>query len=137
MLQAYSVFANLGIKRDIYAIERIEDGNGEVIEETKEPSEKEVFSPAASYIINTILSDNDARPESTFWRNALSVPGRLVAAKTGTSNKEISKDKILPRDLWTIGFTPQITTVVWAGNVNGKETKGTCDGLNCAASIWK
>ena len=44
--------------------------------------------------------------------------------------------KILPRDLWTAGYTPQITTVVWAGNVDGTETKPTCDGLNCAAPIW-
>jgi membrane carboxypeptidase/penicillin-binding protein len=44
---------------------------------------------------------------------------------------------VLPRDLWTAGYTPQITTVVWAGNVNGKETKAKCDGLNCAAPIWK
>lgn len=137
MLQAYSVFANLGIKRDIYAIEKIEDSNGEIIEETTKPIEKEVFSPAAAYIITKILSDNNARPESTFWRNALTIPGRVVAAKTGTSNKEITKEKILPRDLWTIGYTPQLTTVVWAGNVNGKETKWTCDGLNCAAAIWK
>lgn len=118
MLQAYSVFANMGIKRNIYAIERIEDSDGVVIEEVKEPVEKEVFSPAASYLIAKILSDNDARPESTFWRNALTIPGKIVAAKTGTSNKEITKDKILPRDLWTIGFSTQITTVVWAGNVN-------------------
>jgi len=45
--------------------------------------------------------------------------------------------KILPRDLWTIGYTPDITTVVWAGNVNGKETGPKCDGLNCAAPIWR
>jgi membrane carboxypeptidase/penicillin-binding protein len=45
--------------------------------------------------------------------------------------------KILPRDLWTAGYTPQYTTVVWAGNIDGSETKGTCDGLNCAAPIWK
>ena len=45
--------------------------------------------------------------------------------------------KILPRDLWTAGYTPQYTTVVWAGNVDGSETKGSCDGLNCAAPIWR
>ena len=139
LLQAYSVFANLWVKRDLYAIERIENADGQVLEEVKVPVEKEIFSPAASYIISRILSDNDARPESPFWRNALSIPGRIVAAKTGTSNKIMDKkwDKILPRDLWTIWYTPQITTVVWAGNVNGKETKWTCDGLNCAAAIWK
>lgn len=138
MLQAYSVFANLWVKRDLYAIERIEWADGQVIEEVKSPIEKEVFSPAASYIISRILSDNDARPASPFWRNALSIPGRIVAAKTGTSNKEKDKNwKIFPRDLWTVGYTTQITTVVWAGNVNGKGTKWSCDGLNCAAAIWK
>lgn len=45
--------------------------------------------------------------------------------------------KILPRDLWTAGYTPQFTTVVWAGNLDGSETKANCDGLNCAAPIWR
>lgn len=139
LMQAYSILANNGIKRDIFFITKIEDSDGNVIEEhvSQDWSPEPVLLPSAAYIINRILSDNEARPESTFWRSALSIPGRTVAAKTGTSNKEISKDKILPRDLWTAGYTPQITTIVWAGNVNGKETKWTCDGLNCAAPIWK
>jgi membrane carboxypeptidase/penicillin-binding protein PbpC len=49
------------------------------------------MNPAAAYIISRILSNNDARPESSFWRDALSIPGRIVAAKTGTSNKDVSK----------------------------------------------
>ena len=62
------------------------------------------------------------------WRNAITLNGnRPVAAKTGTSNKDVTEKngnkKILPRDLWTAGYSPQITTVVWAGNVDGKETK--------------
>lgn len=140
MMQAYSVFANNGLKKQLYTIERIEDNDGNIIEEHKDVAWEEVMNPAAAYIISKILSNNDARPESTFWRNALTISGRTVAAKTWTSNKDVSKwgeKKILPRDLWTIGYTPQITTVVWAGNVDGKETKWTCDGLNCAASIWK
>lgn len=139
LMQAYSIFANNGIKRDLFFISKIEDNDGNIIEEHKAPTSDPdpVLLPGAAYIISKILSDNDARPESSFWRNALSIPGRMVAAKTGTSNKEISEDKILPRDLWTAWYTPQLTTIVWAGNVNGKETKGTCDGLNCAAPIWK
>lgn len=139
LMQAYSILANNGIKRELFFISKIEDNDGNIIEEHKIPSSNPdpVLLPAAAYITSKILSDNSARPESSFWRNALNIPGRTVAAKTGTSNKEISKEKILPRDLWTAGYTPQITTVVWAGNVNGKETKWTCDGLNCAAPIWK
>jgi penicillin-binding protein 1A len=141
MLQAYSTFANLWVKKDLYAIEKIEDSEGNIIEEhKKDEKENIVFSPESSYIVNSILSDNSARPESSFWRWALSIAGKTVAAKTGTSNKDVSSKgvkKILPRDLWTIGYTPDITTVVWAGNVNGKETGPKCDGLNCAAPIWK
>lgn len=140
MLQAYSVFANDGVKKPIYFIQKIEDSNGNVIEEHRDKAGEEVFSPAASYIIATILSNEEAKPASTLWRTNLSLPGRKVAAKTGTSNKDFSKNgvkKILPNNLWTIGFTPQITTVVWAGNVDGKETKWNADGLNVAAPIWR
>jgi penicillin-binding protein 1A len=142
LMQAYSVIANNWLKRDIYFIEKIEDSNGNIIEEQKNKEPIEILSPAASYIVSKILSNNNARPESTFWRNALTIAWRTVAAKTGTSNKDVStwngKTKsILPRDLWTVWYTPQITTVVWAWNVNGKETRGTCDWLNCAAPIWK
>ena len=140
MMQAYSVFANNGLKKQLYSIEKITDNEGNIIEEHKDQVGEAVMNPSAAYIISKILSNNDARPESPFWRNALTIAGRTVAAKTGTSNKDVSKwgdKKILPRDLWTIGFTPQITTVVWAWNVDGKETKWTCDGLNCAAAIWK
>lgn len=101
LMQTYSVFANLGIKRDVHAITKIEDSDGNLLEEYKAPEKEEpVFSPAASYIVTKILSDPESRPEG-FWRNALTISGRNVAAKTGTSNKEISKEKILPRDLWT------------------------------------
>lgn len=141
MLQAYSIFANLWVKKELYSIEKIEDSEWNIIEEHKiEESDSPLFSPEASYIVNSILSDNNARPESSFWRWALSIAGKTVAAKTGTSNKDVSTKwvkKILPRDLWTIGYTPDITTVVWAGNVNGKETGPKCDGLNCAAPIWR
>ncbi len=141
MLAGYSVFANGGISRKITGILKIEDSDRNILEEWKPKDDPVIFSPAASYIISRILSDNSARPASDFWRNALTLKGwRVAAAKTGTSNKDVSnggRKSILPRDLWTIGYTPQITTVVWAGNVDGKETKGTCDGLNCAAPIWR
>lgn len=141
LMQAYSVLANNGVRNSIYFISKIEDSDGNILEEQKITTEAKepIFSPAASYIVSKILSDNNARPESTFWRNALTVNGRTLAAKTGTANKPAAKGTktILPGDLWTAGYSPQITTVVWAGNVNGKATRGSCDGLNCAAPIWK
>lgn len=139
LMQAYSVFANGGGRRDVTPILKIVDKKGNVIEQYMDAPPKSVFSEAASYIISTILSDPTARPNE-FWNKSLTLKDRPVAVKTGTSNKDVSRGKkkeILPRDLWTAGYTPQITTVVWAGNVDGSETKGTCDGLNCAAPIWQ
>lgn len=138
LLQAYSVFANGGYKKDINPILKITDKKGNLIEKYTDSPGKSVVSDAAAYVISTILSDASSRP-GDFWNNVLTLKDRVVAAKTGTSNKDVTKGKkkqILPRDLWTAGYTPQITTVVWAGNVDGSETKGTCDGLNCAAPIW-
>lgn len=62
-MQAYSVFANLGIKKDLYAIEKIEDSDGNILEEHKNEEHEPIFSPAASYVLNTILSNAEARPE--------------------------------------------------------------------------
>jgi membrane peptidoglycan carboxypeptidase len=125
LASAYMTFANYGIKRDITPIMKVEDKHGNIIEEFHQDTGKEVLKPAAAYILSTILSDASSRP-SSFWNNVLTLKDRPVAAKTGTSNKDVSKGgkkKILPRDLWTAGYTPQITTVVWAGNVDGTETK--------------
>lgn len=138
MAQAYSVFANGGWRKELNPIMKIVDAKGNVLEEYHDTNGKYVFSDAASYLLSVILSDASSRP-SSFWNNVLTLKDRPVAAKTGTSNKDVSvgeKKKILPRDLWTAGYTPQYTTVVWAGNVDGTETKGNCDGLNCAAPIW-
>lgn len=138
LLQAYSVFANSGYKKEINPILKITDKKGNLIEQYTEKAGKSIISDGATYIISTILSDPKSRP-GDFWNNVLTLKDRPVAAKTGTSNKDVTKNgkkQILPRDLWTAGYTPQITTVVWAGNVDGSETKGNCDGLNCAAPIW-
>ena len=141
MAQAYSVFANLGYKKDITPILKIIDWNWNVIENNDISfiQGTQIFSNAASYIITNILSDPSSRP-SWFWNNILSIPEHIAAAKTWTSDKEVIKNWkniILPKDLWTIWYTPQYTTVVWAGNTDWKPTSPDADGLNCAAPIWE
>lgn len=85
LMQAYSVLANNGVKRDVYFVEKIEDTQGGIIyEHTKK--EEEIFSPAAAYITSLMLSDASARPDITEWKNNLNI-GRPVAGKTGTANK--------------------------------------------------
>lgn len=61
-----------------------------MIEQFSESSGKYLFSDAASYLLTSILSDASARP-SAFWNTALTLKDRPAAAKTGTSNKDVSK----------------------------------------------
>ncbi len=136
LMQAYSVLANNGVKRNLFFVQKIEDTQGGLIyEHTKK--EEEIFSPSAAYITSLMLSDPSARPEIAEWKRNLDI-GRPAAGKTGTANKPAKPGSriIYPWDLWTAGYTPQITTVVWAGNVDGSATKRNCFGLNCAAPIW-
>ena len=139
MAEAYSVFANGGWRKEADPILKIVDKKGNILDQFVPSNGKYVFSDAASYLLSVILSDASSRP-GPFWNNVLTLKDRPIAGKTGTSNKEINvpgrEKTILPRDLWTAGYTPQYTAVVWAGNVDGTETKGNCDGLNCAAPIW-
>lgn len=133
MVQAFSVFANTGIKRDYYPILKVVDRDGDILYERKpeENVEQEVLDPQAAYLINDILSD-----KSVYLGPRLDVGGHTTAVKTGTSNKEITPVKILPSNLWTIGYTPSIVTGVWVGNSDGSPMKPNADGYNVAAPIW-
>ena len=136
MAVAYGVFANGGYKVEPVAILKVEDRAGNILEEHKTPDKKNlVLDPQVAYLINNILSDNAARPDD-YWRNALSIPGQISAAKTGTSNKK--KDNVnYPFDLWTVGYTRHLVTAVWAGNADGSHTARNASGMDAASRIWK
>ena len=136
---AYSTFANMGMKKEITPILKVLDVKGNIVEEAIESEdEEEVISPAQTYIMNSILSDTSSRPE--FWNTILWLKDRAVAAKTGTSTKQYMKNwekDIYPANLWTAGYTPQITTVVWAWNTDWEKLNYKWNGLEWAGPIWK
>jgi len=107
MVGAYGTFANEGKRNELHSILRIEDSLGNVIEEAK-PSSKQVLDREIALQISDILSDNVARTPLWGANSALVFPGRDVAAKTGTTN-----DK---RDVWIMGYTPNLVVGAWAGN---------------------
>ncbi len=139
MAKAYTVFANLWEKKEVSPIVKILDSKWVIIEEKIKTTKKEqVLDSATAYIMNSILSDTSSRP--AWWNAFVSLSGRKVAAKTGTSTKQYEKNgkKIkLPRNLWTIWYTPQITTVVWVWNTDWKEVNMSWDWLNAAWPIWR
>ncbi|MCG3208856.1 MAG: Monofunctional biosynthetic peptidoglycan transglycosylase [Anaerolineae bacterium] len=145
MAYAYSVLANMGTMAgepvpevdrrpghrtlNPVSILRIEDKNGNVIYEYKQPTTEQVIDPALAYLMDDILSDNNARA-AAFGSNSVlkkDFEDRPIAAKTGTTNNF--------RDNWTVGFTPQLATAVWVGNNDNSEMKDVT-GLSGAAPIW-
>jgi 1A family penicillin-binding protein len=126
MVGAYGVFANEGVRNELASILRIEDSAGSVLEEFTENS-KQVINREITLQISDILSDNVARTPLYGPNSLLYIPGRDVAAKTGTTN-----DK---RDAWIIGYAPNLAVGVWAGN-NDNRSMNEISGL-IVAPIWR
>lgn len=126
---AFSTFANEGTFYPTSAILRVDPPQGPPLEEWKQPEGTRVMEPQIARLISNVLSDNDARTYIFGARNSLTLPDRPVAAKTGTTNNY--------HDAWTVGYTPQITTVVWVGNNDNKEMKRGADSSTVAAPIWQ
>jgi membrane peptidoglycan carboxypeptidase len=127
MAVAYGVFANGGIKQDLSWFVKIQDKNGDTLDEYKQQSGKQVLDPQIAYIMSNILSDNSARSYVFGSRSPLYIPGYTVAAKTGTTNDN--------KDAWTVGYTPSVATAVWAGNNDGTKMN-KAGGSTAAAPIW-
>jgi penicillin-binding protein 1C len=85
-----------------------------------------VFSADASFIITSVLSDNNARTR-TFGFDSPLATRFFSAVKTGTS-----KDM---RDNWTVGFTSRYTVGVWVGNADGTPMWDV-SGVTGAAPVW-
>ena len=145
MVYAFNVFANGGRmygapvpeaqRREGYreldpvAILRVEDRNGHVLYEYSQPESRDVLSPQLAYLMNSILSDRQARWAIFGNPNPLELSNdRPAAAKTGTTNNY--------KDAWTLGYTPQLAVGVWLGNSDNSDMAPVA-GLIGAAPIWK
>lgn len=141
MAEAFSVFANAGIRKDLISVLKVMDKNGALIEEHKDPNlDKEipsqillkgtrVVSAETAFLISHILLDNNARMEAFGPSSELVIPGHAVSVKTGTTDDL--------RDNWAIGYTPQYLVAVWVGNNdNSPMNPYLVSGVTGAAPIW-
>lgn len=125
----YGTLANQGKRVDLNPILKITDYQGNVLEEKRKISEKEILPRSIAFIISNILSDNSARAMAFGPSSTLLIPGHTVSVKTGTSDNK--------RDNWTVGFTPSYLTAVWVGNNNNTPLNPTlASGITGAAPIW-
>lgn len=127
MANAYSAFVNKGYRVDPVAILKVTDVNGKVLENNSPQKGKNVISEEQAFLINSILSDNDARKE-VFGPNSL-INLSNVMVKTGTTN-----DK---RDNWTIGGNDNAMVGVWVGNNDNSPMLNVASGVSGASPIWR
>jgi len=126
MVNAYSVFANEGIRTEPISILYIEDNNGNMIEEA-ELKQSRVLERNVALQISDVLSDNVARTPLYGANSLMHFPGRDVAAKTGTTNDR--------RDAWILGYTPNLVVGAWAGN-NDNSPMNNLSGL-IITPLWR
>jgi len=123
LASAYGVFANQGIYTPPVAITKVEDRDGNVLEEAL-PHSKEVMKAVhAAMLVDMMRSV----VEKGTGKRAI-VKGYAIAGKTGTTNDCI--------DTWFNGFTPELVAVVQFGYDRPKTLGPKKTGGVIAAPVW-
>ena len=140
MARIFSVFANGGFLIEPYAINRIENSQGDIIFQTqrkvacttckvtqhhKNNYAPRIISPEINFLMNSLLQDVVNRGTA---RRAKSLGRKDLAGKTGTTNQQ--------RDAWFNGFSPQITTITWVGYDNYKPLGKKETGGRTSLPMW-
>lgn len=120
LTSAYGTLANRGRHVPVHGIRRVLNSQGEVIYETPKKTLQAIDENTAAimtWMLRGVVEGGTGSNASL---------GRPVAGKTGTSEKN--------RDLWFIGYIPQLATGVWMGNDDSSPSRGTSI---TAAAIWR
>ncbi len=120
LTSAYGTIAAQGYHAAPYGIQRVLDRSGRVIYETK-VDRKSVLDPSSAAIMSWMLQQVVEGGTGTAAQL-----NRPVAGKTGTSEHA--------RDLWFVGFIPQLAAGVWLGNDDNYQTYGSSA---TAAYVWQ
>lgn len=126
MTSAYGVFANEGIRYEPQAVLRVEDAQGNVLEEFAPEGGQRVLDENAARLISDILSDNTARTPLFGATSFLYFGSTDVAGKTGTTNNN--------KDAWMMGYNPNIAVGVWSGNNDNTPMK---KGSAISGRLWR
>lgn len=106
LVEAYSIFPNLGARSEPYLIERIESPGGSIFEH--EVNQRDALDPAVAYVMHSLMRGVVARGTAV----RLNQYGLgYIAGKTGTTNNY--------RDAWFVGYTPDLLTAAWVGFDDG------------------
>ncbi len=123
MAGAYATFANNGWHSDTTFIVQVTDTRGNVLLDNT-PKPKLVLNEWAVASLNHVLTG--VIQQGTATKAQI---GRQAAGKTGTTSSE--------RDVWFVGYTPQLSTAIWVGNDDYKPLYYGATGGGTVAPVWR
>jgi penicillin-binding protein 1A len=122
---AYTVFPNQGVRLTPFAVLRVLDRDGNLLEENRaEPVD--VIRADTAFVMTNLMRGVLTR--GTGLRAASMASEWPLAGKTGTVDNNT--------DAWFIGFDPDTTVGVWIGNDEKKSLGGQEQGALAALPIW-
>ncbi len=101
---AYATFASGGTYAEPYLVARIKDAKGKVVWQHDKKTRRAMDQKEAgnlNRVLQQVVTDGTGKAAAI---------GRPVAGKTGTTNDS--------KDIWFVGYTPQLATAVWVGYVD-------------------
>lgn len=123
MAGAYATFASNGWASETTFIVQVTDSNGKVLLDNT-PKRRLVLDPWSAASINDVLQG--VINNGTATRAQI---GRPAAGKTGTTSSE--------RDVWFVGYVPQLSTAIWVGNDDYTPLARGATGGGYVAPIWR
>jgi 1A family penicillin-binding protein len=122
MAGAYAAIANDGVRAEPTMILKVTDRNGRVLENHTGKGTR-VFDANPIRLLTSMMEG-----VIQYGTGAAANIGRPAAGKTGTTSDA--------RDVWFVGFTPDIACAVWMGNDdNSRLWYGSTGGAICAP-LW-
>lgn len=123
MAGAYATFANNGWHSPTTLIVRVTDRQGNVLIDNM-PKPELLLDRWSVATLNGILQSVISSGTGTKAQI-----GRPAAGKTGTTNSE--------RDVWFVGYVPQLSAAVWIGNDDNRPLGKGISGGSHAAPVWR
>jgi membrane carboxypeptidase/penicillin-binding protein len=120
---AYSVFPGSGLRVEPFAVAAVKAPSGVVLYEA-EPREHVIASPAAAFVVHSMLED--VVEQGTARAIASAGIRSSIAGKTGTSSDQ--------RDAWFVGYTPSLLLGVWVGFDDDRPLRGGA--AEIAVPLW-
>jgi penicillin-binding protein 1A len=123
MAGSFATFASGGWHSETTTIVQVTDSKGNVLLDNT-PRPQLVLDPWAVAALNSTMQDVITRGTATSARIS-----RPAAGKTGTTSAE--------RDIWFVGYVPQMSVAVWVGNDDYSPIGKGATGGTFVAPIWR